>query len=205
MAIITVPQLNRFMSSPQWTEEQQLAALDVIEGVEGKLEGALFQAYITPRAMAEVAPILRSGLVATAQPVFSVSKVDGVVVDSGHPLLSPWVHTEHRLRHLSPPLPAPSGYGYGFGVTPTAWGGANVPYVDAVGQVEVFYQGGWGDLPALRLAILTKSQALMLNRHDDSITARNMNAERAPYVVPEEWTEVELKPLGIFRNLTAAR
>jgi hypothetical protein len=202
MTILTVPRLNRFMNSPEWTEDQKLAAQDVIAGVESRLEDGLYGAYITPRTMVEVAPILRSGLVATRQVVHSVGVVDGVTVDEDHPLALPWILSEHRLRRIGSPQPVsyPS-----FGVTPSSWGGDTVPYTDAVGQVELVYQGGWNDDPGIVLALLNKSQSIMLNRFDDSIRARNMDAERSQVVFSEEWTEDELKSLGTYRNLTARR
>lgn len=201
MTILTVPRLNRYMNSPEWTEDQKLAAEDIVAGVESRLEDALFGAYITPRTMVETAPILRSGLVATRQVVHSVTVVDGVTIDEGHPLAYPWVLSEHRLRRIGAlPVSYPS-----FSLTPASWGGDTVPYTDAIGQVDLVYQGGWSDDPGLVLALLNKAQSIMLNRFDDSIRARNMDAERAPVTFSEEWTKDELDSLGTYRNLTARR
>lgn len=204
MTILTTGRLNRFMNSPEWTEDQKLAAEDVVAGVERTLEDALFGAYITPRLMSEVAPVLRSGLVATRQVVKSVSHIDGVAIelDADTPLAYPWTLTEHRLRRMGSPTPALS---FGVGGSTTAWGGSTVPYTDAVGEVEVVYMGGWDDDAGLVLAMLKKSQSIMMNRFDDAIRARNMDAERSQVTFSEDWTEDELATLGTYRNLTARR
>lgn len=202
MTILTVSRLNRYMNSPEWTEDQKLAAEDVVAGVESRLEDGLYGAYITPRTMVETAPILRSGLVATRQVVHSVTMVDGVTVDDAHPLAYPWVLSEHRLRRIGSPQPLTYPP---FGLAPSSWGRDTVPHTDAIGQVDLVYQGGWGDDPGVVLALLNKAQSIMLNRFDDSIRARNMDAERSQMVFSEDWTEAELKSLGTYRNLTARR
>jgi hypothetical protein len=213
VTLVTPERLNNYMSSPQWTEEQKEAVLDILDGVEAELEGELSGAYLTPREMFEVAPILPSGLLATRQPVYSVLSVDGVDVDDTHPLQLPWVHTEHRLRHTAttgvPPgvLTLPS--------TSDAWGSANVPRVENAGQATVRYLGGWGPyrpisaarIPtsALEFAILKKARAITNNRFDDTIGVNGTDNENVNRPERESWTDAELKPLGIFRNIGAYR
>jgi hypothetical protein len=45
----------------------------------------------------------------------------------------------------------------------------------------------------------------MLNAHDDTMIARATDATKPPPDPPEDWTEDELKPLGIYRSLTVWR
>lgn len=217
MTLVDSKRLNRFMNSPKWTEEQQMTVADILAGVQGELIGHLSGANLVPRKMFETAPILTSGLVATRQPVHTVLAVDGVTVDQAHPLASPWVHTEHRLRHTAInaaptgllTLPASSG----------AWGSANIGRVENAGQVTVQYLGGWGENPknevfddalidtsALVHAILKKARAVTNNRFDDRIGTSG-GAENENVVRPERetWSKEELAPLGIFRNLGAYR
>lgn len=218
MTVVTPAHLNHYMNSPEWTEEQKMAVGFILRGLESELSGHLSGANITPRQMHEVAPVLSSGLVATRQPVFTVLQVDGVAVDDDNPLQLPWVHTEHRLRHTRSPSTS-----YGLLTLPsasTAWGEANIPRVDAVGQVTVTYMGGWGinptvegvdnpaliDTSALFLAILKKAKAVTNNRFDDRI-GTSSGAENENVVRPERenWNKDELAALGIFRNIGAHR
>lgn len=207
MSLVTPQQLNDYMNNPQWTDGQKRSVAFILDGVEGQLSGALSGAYLTPVEMHEVAPILPSGMLATRQPVFAVLSVDGVTVDDDHPLQSPWVLTEHRLRNISisaPPLGVltlPS--------TPSAWGAANLARVENAGQATVRYMGGWGDTPqtkALILAILNKAKAITNNRFDDRI-GTSSGSDSDPVIRPERetWSADELKPLGIFRNIGAYR
>lgn len=203
MTILTLKDLNHFMNSPRWTTEQEMTITRIIAGVESSLEGSLSGAYITPRQMFEVAPILRSGLLATRQPVASVQEIDGVTVDETHPLASPWILTEHRLRRtdtLTPPsglLTLPS--------LSSAWGTGNLPSVENVGQATVKYMGGWGDDPALALAMLNKCAAITNNRYSDAIVVNGTDSENAPRPQRETWSKDELEPLGIYRNIGAKR
>jgi len=203
VTILTPKRLNDYMSSPVWTVEQKDAIADILDGIEGELEGHLSQAYITPREMYEVAPILKSGLLATRQPVHTVLSVDGTVVDAGHPLQLPWVHTEYRLRHT-----AITGYPPGVLTLPSAsdaWGSANIARVENAGQATVRYMGGWGDERTLVRAMLKKAAAIARNRFDDTITVNGTDNENAPRPERETWTADELAPLGIFRNIGAYR
>lgn len=203
MTLVTPQRLNNYMNSPRWTEEQREAVADILDGVEGELEGCLSGAYLTPRLMFETAPILTSGLLATRQPVVSVLDIDGVTVDEAHPLQLPWVLTEHRLRNTSV-----TGYPPGILTLPStsdAWGAANISRVENVGQATVRYMGGWGAEPALIRAILKKSASITRNRFDDSIAVNGTDNENASRPERETWTADELKPLGIFRNIGAHR
>ncbi len=147
MTLVTPQRLNDYMNSPEWTQEQQNAVRDILAGLEGELEGHLSGAYLTPRQVFETAPILRSGMLHTRQPVFSVSQIDGVTVDEAHPLQLPWVLTEHRLRNTATGQPS-----YGVLTLPSsltgAWGATRGGRVDSHGQATVLYMGGWGAVRA---------------------------------------------------------
>jgi hypothetical protein len=217
--IVDEKRLNRYMSSPQWTNDQQLAARDVLDGLESTLESTLMT-FITPRPMVESAAVLTGGLVpgqqvvATRHPVAAVSLLDGATVDEppdgalpgfGQPLPDGWSLIEHRLRRTRE---TPSTSGYGASVEISALTGLPRPGTSPAritGYVTLSYLAGWGDVPALRKAIMDKAKAIMFNTHDDSVAARNMDATKAPYVQPEDWTEAELAKLGTFRNLAAYR
>lgn len=214
MTLVTAERLNNYMNCPEWNEEQRMAVADILRGVEGQLIGCLSNAYLTPRQMREVAPILPSGLLATRQPVFSVQQIDGVTVDSEHPLQLPWIHSEHYLRTTAV-TPSASGLLTLPSYPSDTWGGGNLPRVENIGQATVTYLGGWGDDPdnpahidtsALVLAILNKARAITNNRFDDRI-GTSSGADNENIVRPERetWSAEELKPLGIFRNIGAYR
>lgn len=207
-SIITAGRLNRFMSSPKWTEEQWLAAVDVIEGVESQLANEL-ATFIKPVPYAETVTVLGSGQVNTTHPVAGATKINGTVVAEGDPLPEGWQIREHRIYSTRPPggplLGQPftlttwdlgGGYGGGFG---------EVPRVAGIGSCAVEYLAGWGNVPALRLAILKKARIVFRNNHDDAIVVHDLNADAPPEREKEEWTAAELKDLERFRNLAAWR
>lgn len=200
-SIVSAARLNRFMSSPVWTPEQWEAAIDVIEGVESSLAGQL-NTYILPVPFSETVTVLRSGQVNTSHPVSVVTKINGVVVTGDLP--TGWKLQEHRLYTAEFPS---AGLGQPF--TLDTWGlgtqMGEVHRVDGLGPATVEYDAGWGNVPALRLAILKKARTVFRNQHDDSIVVRDLDAAQAPRPDAEEWTDVELKELDRFRNLTAWR
>lgn len=202
MGVVTAKRLNDYMSSPEWTPEQVSAVEDVLAGLERELEGALFGAWITPRPTFEVAPILRSGLVATTQVVHAVTAINGTTVDGTHPLAPPWVVRDHRLRTMTPgavPVLTPFSLS-----APTAWDAGRAGATDAVGSVSVEYEGGWGADPAIVLAILRKASNWALNWTEDSIRIRETDGTTPPPLT-EEWTAEELAGLSAYRNITAVR
>ncbi len=213
--IVDVKRLNKYMSSPQWTDDQQDAAADVLAGLESTLESALYGSFISTRPRVEEATVLESGLVVTRQPVAWVASIDGVATDvpempedatpgEGQTLASPWTLTEHRLRRIGRPG-ALGGYSSLFPPDPTAWGIPVGRVGGGVAVVTVEYLAGWGNVPALAKAILDKARAIMFNTHDDTAAMRNTDAAKAPPVPSEDWTDTELAKLGTFRNLAAWR
>lgn len=207
-SIITAGRLNRFMSNPKWTEEQWLAAVDVIEGVEGQLADSL-ATYIKPVPYSETVTILGSGQVNTTHPVAAATKIDGSAAVEGPAPLDGWQIREHRLYTTR--QPGAPALGQPFTLTTWELGGGysggfgEVPRVEGFGSCAVEYLAGWGNVPALRLAILKKARIVFRNQHDDSIVVHDLNADAPPEREKEEWTSEELKSLERFRNLAAWR
>jgi hypothetical protein len=201
MGIVTATRLNRFLSSPTWTESLTDEAAQLCDEVESTL-GDRLATYITPVPFTEQVAVLQTGLVATRHPVASVNTINGVTVTGVLP--APWRIQEGRLRWTDtgnfPPLGNPEFSLLG------GWSPLGVaPRVQGIGSVALNYMAGWGDLDTLRLAILRKLGVIWLNRHDDTIMARNMDSQSPPPLPSEEWTDAELAPLGVFRNLAAWR
>lgn len=202
MGIVTTNRLNTFLSGPTWQDSQWEEAGRLCEEVESTLAAQLMT-YITPRPYIERVAILASGLVATTHPVVSVTAIDGAPAPD--PLVAPWRIQDGRLRWVqdsAPPFGVPSGSPFTL-LDPYSTLYGQVPRVDGVGAVTVDYQAGWGDDPTLRLAILRKLGAIWVNRHDDTVVVRDMDASNPPPLPSEEWSEEELKPLGTYRNLAA--
>lgn len=200
MGIVTAERVNRHLSSPAWTSAQFAEAEDLCEEIEATLADQL-NTPITPKPYSETAAILDSGLVATAYPVASVSVLNGQTIAEGDPLPAGWVLVDHRIRQ-QPPNPLTLTVStlalFPSGVAARAQG---------FGAVGVSYQAGYGNEPTLRITILEKVAAIMLNRHDDTVIARGLDAS-APAAVPGSagnWTEQELAPLGRFRNIVGWR
>lgn len=200
MPIVNAKRLNNFMSSPQWTGDQEKGVEDILAGLERTLESSLYNAFITPRPCVEDAPILKSGLVATRQRVQSITMLDGTTIPEGDPLPSGWViDARFRLRRIgSIPLLTPlSISSYSPFANP-------MDHVRSTGWVSLTYLGGWGDDPGLALAIMKKAADITRNMHDDTLTTSGTDGSQ-PARVPQEWTDDEIAALGTYRNLSAYR
>lgn len=201
MGIVTAKRLNRFLSGPNWTDDLYDEAAQLCQEIESTLADNLMT-MISTVPWTEQVSILQTGLVATRYPVNSVDSINGTPVTGDLP--APWVIQNGRLRWTAtsdfPPSPDPA-----FSLL-TGWSALGVaPRVQGIGMVNLAYQAGWGDNDTLRLAILRKVGVIWLNRHDDSIIARNLDSQSPPPLPSEEWTDAELKPLGIYRNLAVWR
>lgn len=197
MAIVSLEELVDNASNIEWNAQQKLHAEKILDAVESDLEGRLYRTKISPGPPRnELAPILRSGQVATRYPVYSVSKINTatVAVDRDNPTFEDWTLDEGILRYGG--LNAPPSNSY-------LWGGGRAAHTDHIGTVALTYRPGWGKVPALWLAILKKAHAIMSNTQDDSLQVRNTDGSRLPPVV--EWTEEDLAALGVYRNLSAWR
>lgn len=200
MGIVTAERVNRYLSSPAWTGAQFAEAEDLCEEFEAKLADQL-NTPITPKPYSEIATILDSGLVATAYPVAAVSALNGQAIADGDPLPAGWVLVDHRIRQkpLNPlTLTVSTLAFFPSGVAARTQG---------FGAVDVSYLAGYGDEPTLRTVIVEKVGAIMLNRHDDTVIARGLDASAPAPVAGSagNWTEQELAPLGRFRNIVVWR
>jgi hypothetical protein len=199
MALVTAARLNRYMNSPAWSSDQEDEAAEICKQVEDRLSARL-NTPLTPIPFSERVAILATGLVATKYPVFSVSAIDGVAIGEDDPLPTGWTIQDNRLRATA--TSAPSAFTLGSLLVPSL-GMTN--RVDGVGAVSVDYLAGWGPKKALIDAILNKGKAVMTNRHDDTVIARELDAT-APPPEDEDWTDDEInKTLGIYRNLVIFR
>jgi hypothetical protein len=200
VAVIDAEKLNAYMGTPEWSQSQWAEAEDLCVTKEGDL-AALLNCPISPEGpYAEVATVLDSGLVATTYPVYSVSSFQGVVL-AGGVLPAGWELTRHRVRRAqsaTAPLLTTSA---------SLLGGPFGGFADRLkgqGAVAITYLAGWGDIPALRGAILTKAAAVMTNRHDETMRVTNLDAA-GPQPLREEWNAADLAKLGIYRNLVVVR
>ena len=186
MPIVSRDDLHKYMSEPEWSPGQKETATNLLINLEGQLEGKLYDAPITPRdPMTETAPVSPRGIVMTRYPVHSVQLIGGVVVDDDHPLTTPY-----RIE---------SGY---VRIDQTASSTYPCyPVARPHAAVTLTYAPGWGAKPALKHAILEKASTIMQHYHDDTLVARATDGQRLPQLPPREWTEPEIKALGIFRNL----
>lgn len=203
-SIVDVTRLNNFMSSPRWTDAQADSAVDILEGIEDTLAGKL-NSPIKPIPYRETVTVLRSGQVNTTYPVAGITSINGAAPVNGV-LPTGWRVQDHRLyADLDAGVVSASLYG---GV-PFTLGGfpgrGEVGRVDGIGSVTVDYMAGWGNVPALRLAILKKAANLFNDMHDDSISTRDLDGSEAPRKPKPEWTAAELADLELFRNLVAWR
>ena len=200
MTIVDSARLNRFLSSPAWRDNQYEEADELLEEMEQELGNAL-GTFITPVRYTETVTVLQTGLLATAHPVSVVNSLDGVTV-TANALPASWMllpPPESRLRWTDPgtfPPMTPPIFDLMTGWSPIG----KVPRVAGVGAMAIDYLAGWGNQPALRKALLVKAGIVFQNRHDDTVIARNLDAQQPPPLPTETWTAAELAPLQVYRN-----
>jgi hypothetical protein len=195
MPIVSVEQIRTRLSSPSWTPAQQQAVAAVIAQREGEL-AAWLRVPITPVRRTEAVPVLGSGLVATTAPVYRLHAVDGIAVTGdAAPAGYEWRDTNSgtgrylaRPRNVAFPMPY-------FGYSNRAFDPLYGPYV----TVAVDYDAGWGPDPLLAGAIAERVEAYAVNRHDDTVVARNLDAE-APPPQRENWIESDFVALRAYRQ-----
>jgi hypothetical protein len=188
VAIVTVDQLNDFMSSPLWTSAQRAACADILTEVEADLEAVLC-APVSPEPREEVAGVLPSGLVATTAPVVVVTSVDGTAAPDAATLsdLGYTLGADGWLRRREPASL--------FGPVTV---GLTTPPVAAIAAVSLAYQAGWGDRPWCRGAILRRAAAMMANRHADTVTATGLDAQPPP-PASEGWDQTAKTAIQRYR------
>lgn len=197
MPLITPERLNASLSGPKWSDEMWIEAVDVVAEVEAELAAQLAAPISAGPARTENAALTDTGLLVLTAPVHTVLVLDGTAVDEGDPLPTGWyldAMGEGFLSSTETSLAYSAGYptlgGY------PGYAGRHSGY--ATRTVAISYLPGWGDRPALRSAILRKIQARWLNRHDDTVTTRDLTAE-APPPLPEEWTDTDIARLHLYR------
>jgi hypothetical protein len=195
MPLTTVDEVNNHLSSPPWSPDQRAACATLI----GKREEELarwFGVPLEPTLRVDTVPILQpSGLVATPMPIYQVLAIDGVDLVGGVLPVTYELRDEAWLYCVDP------GYaGYSTRPFSIAFGDSRA----GQRRVSVKHLAGWGPKADIIGAVIEKVGATMLNRHDDTVVARNLDAQGPP-PLKEEWTEAELlmlrsrkRPRGVF-------
>jgi hypothetical protein len=194
MAIITVEQVRNHLSGPAWNDQQRADCQRFIDGRQARLQSWL-RIPIDPIEVTErvrVSPT--TGLVMTTYPIHTLIAINDVLVVNGVPPDPYEIQGETWLYDTSYPS-QPAYIVRPFTLTD---GTAYAP------PVKVHYMGGWGDQPDLVATLLDKVGNCMLNRHDDTVIARNLDAEK-PVNLNEDWTDQELLMLRARRRPVGAR
>lgn len=181
-----------------WTEEQTADAARILVEVEGEIGDLLGGAPISPLAVrVETAPILTDGLVCPRWPVHTVTSIDDLVVDEQHPLPTTWLLEEGYLQHTDPGS---------FTASTALWGASTAvdAHAYAAGTVQLGYRPGWGAVPSIRSMIMKVALARVLNSHDDTMIARDLQAEAPPPVREPTPDEIRQK-LSRWRWLQVRR
>lgn len=194
MPIVTVDQVNDYLSSPPWSEAQRRACALLIADRQEQLRGYL-QVPIDPVRRVERVPILASGLIATTAPVHTLFSVDGVVaVGDVLPVGVYWRDRDNGWLCTAPVDQLVAS-------VRTLDLLAGVP---GVLRVTVDYLAGWGAKADLAGGIIRKVAAVMINRHDDTVTAHQLDAENPPQI-KEEFTDQELRLFNARRRISGGR
>ena len=198
-SIVSAEQLRVRCGGRDWTPEQTQDADRLLAEIEGELVD-LLGAPISPRLVRiEQAPVLTDGVVCPRWPVHTVTSIDGATVDDEHPLDPVWLLEDGYLRHTDPDTLTAITTVTG---DPSGWPVAGHAYT--IGTVALGYQPGWGDVPAIRSMILRIALARFLNAHDDTMVARDLQAE-APPPMKEPAPEEIRRRLGTYRWLQVWR
>lgn len=191
--VVTVDQVRAYLSSPPWSAAQEGACALLILQRQRELQNYL-NCPIDPQSRTEIVPILESGLLVTTWPVFQLLSIDTTTLSPGafygQALPSPYTWRDEGW--VSAPAPAVGGAMLSRPFSLTAGDTATI-------RVPITYLGGWGPQPDITGAIIQKVAAVMLNRHDDTVTARALDA-KAPPPLKEEWTDGERKALSYRRR-----
>lgn len=193
MAVVTTEQVRDYLSHPTWSDAQTRACEQEIDAKTALLEN-WFRVPIEPVERTELAPIYGTGLVATSAPIHTLLALNDDTVTDGMP-------------------PAPYELRDGVWLYNRDYDGVlnsytNRPFDITVGnirpRVSVVFLAGWGGTADIVNAIIRKVGAVMLNRHDDTVVARNLDAE-SPKPLDEDWSDKELMMLRRRRRPVGAR
>lgn len=194
MPIVTVDQVNDYLSNPPWSAAQRNACTLLIAGCQEQLANYLL-VPIDLVERTETVPILRSGLLATSAPVNTVLTIDGVApVGDVLPAGYFWRDKDRGWLATTPLdqiVVSATALDLLTGVTPLS-------------RVVVAYLAGWGAKADLTGGIIRKVAAVMHNRHDDTVTAHQVDAENPP-PIKEEFTDQELRLFNARRRISGGR
>jgi hypothetical protein len=195
MAVVTVEQVRDHLSNPSWSDSQRRACQQLIDSRQALLQD-WFRVPIEPGPQrTETVPVLdQTGLVSTTYPIYELIAVGGEAAVEGMP---PAPYEIRDGAWLYDPTYDTGLIGYSSRPY-SLIGGA------ALTRVTVTYLPGWGAKADIVGAIIDKVGNIMLNRHDDTVVARNLDAEKPPQL-GEAWTDDELKMLRARRRLIGAR
>jgi hypothetical protein len=199
MAVVTVEQVNDHLSNPPWSAAQERACAELIDKRQAELQNWLTVPIEPGAPVTETVPVLCSGVLSTRHPVYQVLTLAETAVTgglAGCALPDPyfwydehWLAVPRALEYQLGYTSRPFSLEYGIGPQP---------------GVAITYLPGWGPTPDITGAIIAKVAAVMLNRHDDTVTARALD-EKAPPALKEEWTDDDLKMLKRRRRPVGAR
>lgn len=197
-AIVSAEQLRVRAGGRDWNPEQIEDATRILVEAEGEIADLLGAPISPGAARVEDAPILDDGLVCPRWPVHTVTSINDTVVDDTHPMDEWWLLEDGYLRHTDP---SSSLHGIPT-LDPYATSSAGHAYL--VGTVRLGYRPGWGDVPAIRSMLTKVALARVLNVHDDTMLARDLQAEAPPPMREPTAEEIRTK-LGKWRWLQVTR
>lgn len=196
-AIVSAEQLRVRAGGRDWTPEQLEDATRILVEAEGDISALLGGPPISPLpARVETATILADGLVCPRWPVHTVTSIDGTVVDDDNPLPDGWLLEDGYLSRVG--ITEPLGI---LNVTNVQVG---QDFAYAAGTIELGYRPGWGDVPAIRSMLTRIALARVINVHDDTMLARDLEAETPPPMKEPTPEEIRTK-LSRWRWLQVTR
>lgn len=195
MAIVTVEQVRDYLSHPSWTDSQRRACAQQIDYSQALLADWFRVPIESTETRTEMVPVLaETGLVATTYPIHTLVTIGGEAAPGGVPPVpyeirdGAWLYDPTYDTGL-----------LGYTTRPFSLIGPTGPPL-----VVVSYLPGWGAKDDIVGAIIKKVAAVMLNRHDDTVAARNLDGEK-PTELKEDWTDQELAMLRNRRRLVGMR
>lgn len=196
MPVVTAEQVRDHLSNPTWSDAQYRACEALIVSRQARLQ-AWLRVPIDPIEVSETVRVMpATGLVVTTYPIYTLLAIDSADVIGGVPA------DPYELRSEGAWL-----YDISYDTGPVAMTSRPFSLITgaaAPARVTVGYLAGWGDKADLVGAIRDKVGNIMLNRHDDTIVARNLDAEKPPQL-SEEWTDAELLMLRARRRPAGSR
>lgn len=203
--LVSVPELQKYMSGLNLTQDQQMNAAAVLSGVQQELETYLNR----PVELVQIREVLmsdESGYInVSVSPIHKVLRAD--ILDPVAPLLAPMFPTytvdpqvrdaligddgrmlDHFYPAVGDPMIVPGGIYIGNGMTYYA-----VEYIGG-------YNGYVDD--ALKLAIMRVTAREVTRSSDDTLSLREGNAEQAADPDPRQtgWTDSELRAFDRLRR-----